>query len=101
VRELSNFVERLVTLATAKQRIIDRNILPPELQKELKSVRRTHEDGSSTRSLGESLADYEEQLIRKALDSCNWNQSRAARILQISEHSMRYKMAKLHIEKPA
>jgi transcriptional regulator with GAF, ATPase, and Fis domain len=101
VRELSNVIERLVTLTTANQRIIDRNILPPELQKELKSIRRTHEDGPSGRSLGESLAGYEERLIRTALESCNWNQSRAARILRISEHTMRYKMSKLRIEKPA
>ena len=101
VRELSNVVERLVTLTTAKQRIIDRRVLPPEWQKELKRVGRTHEDSSPTKSLGENLAAYEEQLIRRALDSCNWNQSRAARILHISEHSMRYKMAKLRIEKPA
>jgi DNA-binding NtrC family response regulator len=46
------------------------------------------------------LADCEEQLIRKTLNSCNWNQSKAARILHVSEHSMRYKMTKLGIEKP-
>jgi transcriptional regulator with PAS, ATPase and Fis domain len=99
VRELSNVVERLVTLTTAKQRIIDRKVLPPELQKELKRGEKTHEDGSPRKSLIENLAEYEEQLIRKALASCNWNQSRAARILKISEHSMRYKMAKLRIER--
>ena len=101
VRELSNCVERLVTLAAAKQEIIDKRSLPPEWQKEMKRVARTHEGGSPTKSLGENMAEYEEQLIRKALDSCNWNQSRAARVLKISEHSMRYKMAKLRIEKPA
>ncbi len=101
VRELSNFVEQLVTLATTKQRILDRRVLPPQLRKELKRGERTREDGSPTRSLGENLTEYEEQLIRKALESCNWNQSRAARMLKISEHSMRYKMAKLRIEKSA
>lgn len=99
VRELSNVVERLVTLATAKQRLIDRKVLPPELQKELKRGERTHENASAKKSLSENLAEYEEQLIRKALESCNGNQSGAARMLKISEHSMRYKMAKLRIEK--
>lgn len=100
IRELENFIERLVTLTTKKQRIIDREILPLELQKELKRLKKTYEDIPKTKSLGESLADCEEQLIRKTLNSCNWNQSKAARILQISEHSMRYKMTRLKIEKP-
>jgi transcriptional regulator with PAS, ATPase and Fis domain len=101
VRELSNVVERLVTLTTKKQKIIDRKVLPPDLQKELKRLQRTHEDIRITKSLSESLADCEEQLIRNTLESCSWNRSRAARILRISEHSMRYKMARLGIEKPS
>jgi transcriptional regulator with GAF, ATPase, and Fis domain len=101
VRELRNVVERLVTLTTKKQKIVDRGILPPDLQKEMKKLERTRRDPPITRSLGESLADHEEQLIRKALESCDWNQSGAARILQISEHSMRYKMTKLGINRPA
>jgi Nif-specific regulatory protein len=100
IRELENFIERLVTLATKKQRIIDRKMLPVELQKELKKLKKTYEDIPITKSLSESLADCEEQLIRKTLNSCNWNQSKAARILHVSEHNMRYKMTKLGIEKP-
>lgn len=100
IRELENFIERLVTLTTKKQRVIDRKMLPVELQKELKKLKRTYENIPITKSLSESLADYEEQFLRKTLNSCNWNQSKAARILHISEHSMRYKITKLGIEKP-
>jgi transcriptional regulator with GAF, ATPase, and Fis domain len=101
VRELANLLERLVTLTPKKQTVIDRKVLPPDLQKELKKLQRTPDDTVLPRSLSESLTDYEEQMIRKALEGCNWNQSRAARILKISEHSMRYKMTKLGIEKPS
>jgi DNA-binding NtrC family response regulator len=47
------------------------------------------------------MADYEERLIRNALESCSWNQSSAARALRLSEHAMRYKMKKLGIDRPA
>jgi Nif-specific regulatory protein len=100
VRELENFIERLVTLTTKSQKIIDRKILPLELQKELKKIKKVYENIPITKSLSESLTDFEEQLIRKTLNSCNWNQSKAARILNISEHDIRYKMTKLKIIKP-
>lgn len=100
IRELENFIERLVTLTTKKQKIIDRKILPPDLQKEMKKIKKDYQDIPTIKSLSESLIDYEEQLIRRTLNNCNWNQSKAARILNISEHSMRYKMTRLKIIKP-
>jgi transcriptional regulator with PAS, ATPase and Fis domain len=99
IRELENFIERLVTLTDKKQKIIDRKILPPEILKELKKIKKTYESISITKSLSESLKEYEEQLIRKTLIDCNWNQSKAARALNISEHDIRYKMMKLKISK--
>lgn len=101
VRELSNLMERLVTLAGDTKRIIDRTILPPELQKEFKKQKKIQRDAPLTKSLQESLAECEEELIRRTLESCEWNQSRAARSLRISEHALRYKMAKLGISKLA
>src|SRR3990167_4121702 len=100
IRELENFVERLVTLTTKKQKNIDRKILPLELQRELKKSKKNFLDMLATKSLSESLTDYEEELIRTTLKNCKWNQSKAAHILNISEHDMRYKMKKLRIEKP-
>jgi Nif-specific regulatory protein len=99
VRELENFVERMVTLATKKQNSIDRGVLPFELLKELRKARRAHDDLPIAEPLGESLVDFEEQLMRKALVACHWNQSKAARMLHISEHALRYKMQKLKIER--
>jgi len=100
IRELENFIERLVTLTTEGQKIIDRKILPAESQKELKKLKKDIQEIQISKSLSESLIDYEEQLIRIALKNCNWNQSKAARFLNISEHDIRYKMTKLKIKKP-
>jgi len=100
IRESGNFIERLVTLTTKNQKIIDRKILPLELQKELKKSKKDFPNIPVAKSLSESLTDYEEELIRKTLMNCNWNQSKAARILNISEHDIRYKITKLKIKKP-
>jgi DNA-binding protein Fis len=37
----------------------------------------------------------EEQMVRRALEKTNGNQSRAAQLLDISRDSLRYKMRKL------
>lgn len=100
IRELENFIERLVTLTNKKQKIIDRKILPAELQKELKKSKKNFTELPIIRSLSEGLSNYEEEFIRNTLISCKWNQSKAARLLKISEHDMRYKMKKLKIMKP-
>ena len=62
-------------------------------------MKKTGQAASISRSLGECLAEYEEKLIYNVLVECNWNQSKAARILRISEHAIRYKMSKLGIKK--
>ncbi|EFK96777.1 transcriptional regulator, NifA subfamily, Fis Family [sediment metagenome] len=101
IRELENFIERLVTLTTKKQKIIDKKLLPAELQRELKKLKKNFTEMPPTKSLSESLSDYEEELIRNTLNNCKWNQSKAARLLKISEHDIRYKMKKLKIMKPS
>ncbi len=99
IRELENFIERLVTLTTKKQKVIDYKVLPVEVQKELTKSKRNADIILPAKSLAESLADYEEELIRKTLISCKWNQSKAASLLNISEHDIRYKMKKLSIKR--
>lgn len=100
IRELENFIQRLVTLTTKNQKIIDKKILPAEFLKELKKLKKDFQEIPLSKSLSESLIDFEEQLIRTELKNCKWNQSKAARLLNISEHDMRYKMKKLKIKKP-
>ncbi|HEX2867434.1 MAG TPA: sigma-54-dependent Fis family transcriptional regulator [Ignavibacteriales bacterium] len=100
IRELENFVERLVTLVPQKQKTIDRKILPPEFHKEMQKLKKDYTGLQPGKSLSESLEACEEDLIRAALNKCGLNQSKAAEMLKISEHSMRYKMGKLKIVKP-
>jgi transcriptional regulator with GAF, ATPase, and Fis domain len=96
IRELENFVERVVTLVPKSHRQIDIKFIPPEFRKELDELR---QHPRLKKPLTESLADYEEKLIRHALEENNWNQSKAARALGISEQTIRYKMKKLGIQK--
>lgn len=98
IRELENFVERLVTLAAGKK-LLDRKILPKDLRNELNTLHSTQYDPALRKSLNERLSEYEEELIREELIANKWNQSRAARMLRISEQTLRYKMAKLGIIK--
>ncbi|MCI0695458.1 sigma-54-dependent Fis family transcriptional regulator [candidate division KSB1 bacterium] len=101
IRELENFVERLVTLAKPNITILRYDLLPPEYQKEFKKNKATSLAQTIRKSLNESLAEHEEQLIRQALIENDWNQSQAARVLKISEPNLRYRMNKLGITKPA
>ena len=99
IRELENFVERLVTLAPLEMRAIDASILPADFHEEWQKVEAISPSYDTSNSLEKNILDYEAKLIRKVLDECNWNQSKAARQLNISEHTIRYKMNKLGITK--
>ncbi|MFO7933658.1 MAG: sigma-54-dependent Fis family transcriptional regulator [Bacteroidales bacterium] len=100
VRELENLVERLVTMAPPEARSIHINLLPEKLCSELESNRQHERTINTPPPLRETVASAEKQAILDALVLCDWNQSRAARMLQISEHSIRYKMKNLGITHP-
>lgn len=99
IRELENFVERLVTLAPLEMRVIDASILPEDFREEWQKVEAISPCHDTSNSLEKNISDYEIKLIRKVLIECNWNQSKAARQLNISEPSIRYKMNKLGIRR--
>ena len=99
IRELENFVERIVTLAPPNSTVLNHNILPSEFKKEVKKLIPTQESMIGN-SLQGSVAEFEEQLIRKTLIESDWNQRKTARILKISESTLRYKLEKLAIKKP-
>ena len=94
---MENFVERLVTLAPPEMQVIDSSILPIEFREEWQKVESISPKYDLSNSLEKNILDYETKLIRKVLIECNWNQSKAARQLNISEHTIRYKMNKLGI----
>lgn len=48
--------------------------------------------------LEEYLLNQEKQLIISALNQCNWNKTQAAKLLNTSFRSLRYRMKKLEIE---
>ncbi len=100
IRELENFVERLIALAPPETEVLDYEVLPPDIKRQFKRARPALEDVQVPSSLTESLAIYEEQLIRKALIENNWNQSQAARALNVPVQTLRYKMNKHGIEMP-
>ncbi|MEZ4762150.1 MAG: helix-turn-helix domain-containing protein [Calditrichia bacterium] len=75
--------------------------MPKEFRKEYKDLTFTQDAHDIRKSLQETLEETEVSLIRQALVANDWNQSKAARALQISERAIRYKMEKLGIEKPS
>jgi transcriptional regulator with GAF, ATPase, and Fis domain len=99
VRELENLVERMVTLATPAMRSLEPSLVPGDFRKNLPQEH-SPEATENYLSLQESLAQHEKRTIEQALNSCGWNQSAAARQLQVSEHTIRYKMKKLGISRP-
>jgi Nif-specific regulatory protein len=100
IRELENFVERLVTLAPEETSTIGKELLPGDLQEEFRLFREKQQGDSGSQPLKARVQAYEAHLIRETLETCGWNQSRAARLLQISEKNIRYRMDLLDIRKP-
>lgn len=100
IRELENFVERLVTLSPEDTLVIGTDSFPEDLKKELAEFKHTRIETHRQEPLKTKVQEYEPDLIKQTLIDCNWNQSEAARRLDTSEKSIRYKMEKFHISKP-
>jgi len=100
VRELENFIERLVTLTPPEAGSINPQILPGKYQAELSEFNAKKLPRDTSGPLRKQLASLEKDLLLSALEKSNWNQSHAARELEISEHSIRYKMQKYDIHLP-
>jgi len=95
VRELRNVVERAVILETTDQ-VRAANLPDFELEARL----RQGGDAPRPASVGdleEALADYERELINRALEQSRYNLTRAATQLKITRHALRYRMQRLNI----
>lgn len=97
VRELENLLERLLVLAPESD-ITDAD-LPPELQ-------RASSPNSNSLWLelpeeGVSLEGIEKELIIRALDRFNGNQTHAAKYLDISRRTLIYRMEKYGLAHPS
>ena len=96
VRELENVLERIVVLARGSEVTIED--LPQFLQQQKSPIDALETDLSSQ---GISLEAIEKELIVRALQKCDWNQTRAARYLDLSRKTLIYRIEKHGIHKPA
>lgn len=95
VRELENIVERIVVLARGSDITIED--LPHFLRQEKLGVDALEIDLPPH---GISLDAIEKELILRALHRCDWNQTHAARYLDISRKTLIYRIEKHEIQKP-
>jgi two-component system NtrC family response regulator len=94
VRELENIIERLVVLSTGEE--ITLEDLPEFLRREERESEGLHLELPPQ---GISLEAVEKELIQKALQKFDWNQTRAADFLDISRRTLIYRMEKYGIQK--
>ena len=101
IRELENIIERCIILAEPGMEyippeLLPENILAHSVETVLQKSRTSH---TKTLSIKLKKADYEKDMIIKALMSNNWNQSAAAEELGLHESTLRYRMRKYGIKK--
>ena len=95
IRELENVLERIVVLARGTSITIED--LPQFLRQEKAGVDALEIDLPSQ---GISLEAIEKELILRALQKCDWNQTHAARYLDLSRKTLIYRIEKHGIKKP-
>lgn len=94
VRELENAIERMVVLSTTDEiteRDLPESIQPAAPQRESLLLELPDH--------GISLEGIERELLLRALEKFQWNQSRAARFLDISRSTLIYRMEKHGLHK--
>jgi two-component system response regulator PilR (NtrC family) len=101
VRELENILERAVAMCEAGQIGPDDLGLAAgspagEARESVSPVVRASPEATS--ALPEALEQVERETIRKALESCRYNKTKAAAQLGITFRALRYKLKKLEIE---
>jgi two-component system NtrC family response regulator len=95
IRELENVIERVVVLSREDE--ITLADLPDFLRDEHVSVDTLQLDLPPQ---GISLDAVEKELIERALNKFNWNQTHTARFLDISRKALMYRMEKHGIRRP-
>jgi two-component system NtrC family response regulator len=89
IRELENVIERVSVLAVGNQ------ISGPDLPAEIRTGRsRIASIGLKLPDEGISLEEVEKEILVQALEKHHWNQTRAARYLNISRKTLIYRMEK-------
>ena len=93
IRELENMIERLVVLRS-NERWIDVKDLPLDL---IYREERGEQDDHIDAGLIDARNGFERRYILRALNMCNWNQAKTARMLHIHRNTLIQKMKSLHI----
>jgi two-component system NtrC family response regulator len=90
VRELENVIERLVVLASGEE------ITEMDLPDEIRHAGTPSKDSFQLDlpESGISLEGVEKELLLRALEKFNWNQTQAAQFLDISRRTLIYRMEK-------
>lgn len=96
IRELKNLIERAMILEDPP--LIDVSALPIEPAKHVPSSSDIGLPEISIPEDGTSLEKVEEELVRQALVRARGNQTRAAKLLDISRDALRYKMKKFQLQ---
>lgn len=94
VRELENVVERLVVLAPGDEVTVED--LPDFLRRERPPLEAIQLELPPE---GISMEAVERELVVRALQKCNWNQTKAAEYLDISRKMLIYRMEKFELKK--
>ncbi len=97
VRELENLIERAVTLSSGER--IEPDVLPELRPSQLGVTEASGFDlPAEGIDLDRVLADYEREIIGRALERTGGVRKRAAQLLGISFRSLRYRLTKLGLE---
>jgi sigma-54-dependent transcriptional regulator len=99
IRELRNLVERAVLMCESGASILLEH-LPVEIVEALAPAQDKSFQHEVDDSLRDAVGHFEAELIERKLEALNWNQTRAARELNISRRTLIDKMQRHHIQRP-
>jgi transcriptional regulator with PAS, ATPase and Fis domain len=101
IRELENVIERVMILAEPETNYLPPELLPDSILAHSTEIapRPSRTSPGKPPSIQKKKADYEKDMLIKALQKNNWNQSVAAEQLGLHESTLRYKMRKFGIKK--
>jgi two-component system response regulator HydG len=87
VRELENAIIQMIALSRGDTLVA--SLLPKYLQEQKKT--KPNSDGSS---LNQTISSSEKTIIKETLEKCRWQQTDAAKLLNIPRTTLRSKMKK-------
>ncbi len=99
VRELENIIERMVILALAEE--ITAADLPEKILNSVPTAGLISEISPQGFFLQQAVADYEKEIIIKALNQVNWVNNQAAKLLNVNRTTLIEKMKRYKLVKPA